>query len=73
MGNNLNLVGATWFIATNDEFVRYSYIGDGQNPDDICKNINGYGNPCPVGEGYLVKANLIAIAILAIFAWLFVL
>jgi hypothetical protein len=46
MGNNLNLVGATWFIATNDEFVRYSYIGGEQNPDDICKNINGYGNPC---------------------------
>jgi hypothetical protein len=67
----LNLVGATWFIATNDEFVRYSYIGGGQNPDDICKNINGYGNPCPVGEGSVVKANSIAIAILAIFAWLF--
>ncbi|XP_048249786.1 uncharacterized protein C56G2.4-like [Haliotis rufescens] len=48
--HGLKLVGATWMLSENDEFVRHIYIGMGQPRCRVCKDVPGYGIPCPSSE-----------------------
>lgn len=44
--NNLTLVGATWFRATTDAYVRQRYIERGNPETEVCKGQPGYSKPC---------------------------
>ncbi|KAK3085084.1 hypothetical protein FSP39_024010, partial [Pinctada imbricata] len=58
MDNNLTLVGATWFIATNDEYARNYYAtSGGQSEETVCNGVPGYGDPCPVSKATPVIAT----------------
>ncbi|XP_052075630.1 uncharacterized protein LOC127713073 [Mytilus californianus] len=69
-GSKLNLVGSTWFQATTDEYIRYTYVNRGQDPDSVCNNINGYGNPCPVGSTVIIKSSMFSVLLLCILAYI---
>ncbi|OWF56796.1 Phosphatidylethanolamine-binding-like protein [Mizuhopecten yessoensis] len=40
--------GANWIRAENDEYIRYTHIQNGGNEEEICADVDGYDNPCPV-------------------------
>ncbi|KAK3083792.1 hypothetical protein FSP39_003272 [Pinctada imbricata] len=49
--NHLTLAGATWMVATHDEYVRYNYVSNqGRNQSNVCAGVQGYTNPCPTSK-----------------------
>ena len=68
MENNLQLQGASWMAARNDEYVKYIRIKAGESEKDICKNTPGYDDPCPTdGANRVFSLTIIYVIITSIF------
>ncbi|KAJ8312400.1 hypothetical protein KUTeg_009773 [Tegillarca granosa] len=70
--NNLKLVGASWFKATNDEYVRHNHANRNRdNIATICKGVAGYTPNCVVGHGERIVLSF-SVLVLSIFSKLFI-
>ena len=70
--NGLDLFGATWMTAKTDEYVRYSHIVNrGRKPEDVCKGVDGYADPCPVGGAAKVSHWILTSVMMVLLAVFF--
>ncbi len=49
--NDLQFLGATWYVATSDAYVAYLKVQRGEPEEEVCKLIPGYDDPCPSSGG----------------------
>ncbi|KAK6167486.1 hypothetical protein SNE40_021502 [Patella caerulea] len=65
--HNLQLIGATWHVTANDEYVRYVYTSLGMPWCDVCKNVEGFASPCATADSINTLPS-----VLSVFLWIFI-
>ena len=66
VNHGLKMIGASWFITKNDEYVRYVYVDLGMPRCQICKDVPQFAFPCPYSHTVGVVPNVVLIIALFI-------
>lgn len=63
-------MGANWFTAKTDDYIRFSQVENGMNKSIVCKGVTDYQSDCPISSGMTFSPQLTVFGLVSFFIYI---